>query len=99
MMGRSVSATLVGRTGQPRGPQAARISSGTPAVLLPQADAGTIEAPMLGITLLDASHMPEDDFWEIWNSLGILFLRRAQRAYPSPMQNDESSQAKGVDGA
>ena len=43
--------------------------------------------------------MPEEDFWEIWNSLGILFLRRAQRAYPSPVQNDEPSQAKGADGA
>ena len=99
MIGRPSSASSAGRPAQPRASQAVRISSGTPAVLLPQADAGMLEAPMLGITLLDASHMPEDDFWEIWNSLGILFLRRAQRAYPSPMQSDESSQAKGVDGA
>ena len=92
MMGRPGFA--VGRPAQPRASQAVRISSGTPAVLLPQAESGTMEAPILGITLLDASHMPEEDFWEIWNSLGILFLRRAQRAFPSPARNDEASTAK-----
>ena len=92
MMGRPGSA--VGRPAQPRVSQAVRISSGTPAVLLPQAEAQMPEAPILGITLLDASHMPEEDFWEVWNSLGILFLRRAQRAFPSPAQNDEANTAK-----
>jgi hypothetical protein len=66
-----------------------------PGVLLPQADAGMMETPILGITLLDASHMPEEDFWEIWNSLGILFLRRAQRAFPAPVQNDSTPATDG----
>ena len=99
MMGRPSAASSAARSTQPRGSQAVRIATGTPGMLLPQSDSQLLEAPMLGITLLDASHMPEEDFWEIWNSLGILFLRRAQRAYPSPLQNDESSQAKEVDGA
>lgn len=94
MLGRPSPASSAGRSALPRASQAARISSGSPAMMLPQADAGMIEAPILGITLLDASHMPEEDFWEIWNSLGILFLRRAQRAFPSPAQSDEATQAK-----
>ena len=36
---------------------------------------------LLGITLEDAAHLPEDDFWEVWNALGTLFLRRAQRLH------------------
>ncbi|MBI2855253.1 MAG: DUF5343 domain-containing protein [Chloroflexi bacterium] len=38
-------------------------------------------AQLLGITLEDAAHLPEDDFWEVWNALGTLFLRRAQRLH------------------
>ena len=45
----------------------------------------------LGITLEDAALMPEEDFWEVWNAMGTLFLRRAQRVYMTPLQDDASA--------
>ena len=45
----------------------------------------------LGITLEDAALMPEEDFWEVWNSVGTLFLRRAQRVHLAPQQDDASN--------
>ena len=97
MMGRSTATGSPGRTALPRAPQASPIAFASPAPFGPQSSAPLVEGPILGITLFDASHMPEDDFWEVWNSLGILFLRRAQRAYPLPL-SDETSSAKEEDG-
>jgi hypothetical protein len=39
----------------------------------------TTTQQLLGLTLEDAAHLPEEDFREVWNALGTLFLRRAQR--------------------
>ena len=40
----------------------------------------------LGLSLEDAAYMREDDFWDVWNALGTVFLRRAQRLYEAPQQ-------------
>lgn len=40
----------------------------------------------LGLSLEDAAYMREDDFWDVWNALGTVFLRRAQRLYEAPLQ-------------
>ncbi|MFH1560015.1 MAG: DUF5343 domain-containing protein [Chloroflexota bacterium] len=47
----------------------------------------------LGITLEDAAHMPEEDFWEVWSAVGTVFLRRAQRTYLVP-QSDTAPQTE-----
>lgn len=36
----------------------------------------------LGITLEDAANLTEQDFRKVWEALGTLFLRRAQRIHP-----------------
>ena len=41
----------------------------------------------LGLSLEDAAYMREDDFWDVWNALGTVFLRRAQRLYETPHQH------------
>ena len=41
----------------------------------------------LGLSLEDAAYMREDDFWDVWNALGTVFLRRAQRLYESPQRD------------
>ena len=46
----------------------------------------------LGLSLEDAAFMREDDFWEVWNALGTVFLRRAQRIYATPQQEYADSQ-------
>ena len=97
MLGRSTATGSTGRTTLSRVSQVSPVSITSPAPFGPQPGAPLVEGPILGITLFDASHMPEDDFWEIWNSLGILFLRRAQRAYPAPL-SEETSSAKEADG-
>ena len=38
----------------------------------------------LGLSLEDAAYMREDDFWDVWNAIGTVFLRRAQRIYETP---------------
>lgn len=53
-----------------------------------QRDGQHATTQFLGITLEDAAHLPEDDFWEVWNSVGTLFLRRAQRVYMTSLQDD-----------
>ena len=44
----------------------------------------------LGITLEDAAHLPQEDFWEVWKALGTLFLRRAQRLHADPAKHTEA---------
>ena len=48
----------------------------------------------LGLSLEDAAYMREDDFWDVWNALGTVFLRRAQRLYEAPLR--ESSEHEDV---
>jgi hypothetical protein len=52
----------------------------------------------LGITLEDAALMPEEDFWGVWEAVGILFLRRAQRTYLTSQQDDASNGKPTEDG-
>ena len=51
----------------------------------------------LGLSLEDAAFMREDDFWEVWNALGTVFLRRAQRIYATPQQEYADSQEQTED--
>lgn len=48
-------------------------------------------AQLLGITLEDAAHLPEKDFWDVWNALGTLFLRRAQRLHLGSRQAEPAT--------
>ena len=57
-----------------------------------QRDGQNASTQFLGITLEDAALMPEEDFWEVWNAVGTLFLRRAQRVYQTPQQDDASTE-------
>ena len=58
----------------------------------PQRDGQQAATQFLGITLEDAAHMPEEDYWEVWNALGTIFLRRAQRVYMTSMQGASDSE-------
>ena len=53
-----------------------------------QRDGQNASMQFLGITPEDAALMPEEDFWEVWNAVGTLFLRRAQRVYITTPQDD-----------
>ena len=41
--------------------------------------------------------MREDDFWDVWNALGTVFLRRAQRIYATLQQEYADSQEQPED--
>ncbi len=83
MRGKPPSQASAGRAVSSRSPQTtAPAPKATP---LPQQDVEQLSTQFLGITLADAAHMPEDDFWEVWNAVGTLFLRRAQRVYVPPL--------------
>ena len=59
------------------------------------------DSQFLGITLEDAAYMPEEDFWEVWNAVGTLFLRRAQRVHISALNDHDTDignmQEQGLD--
>ena len=68
----------------PQQPEAA----GAQSVNGPVAKRETLPEPtqFLGLSLEDAAFMLEDDFWDVWNALGTVFLRRAQRVYATLQQ-------------
>ena len=89
-------------------PQVRRTARGSPAQRPPQqpeavgaqsgkSAAARRETPpeptqFLGLSLEDAAFMREDDFWDVWNALGTVFLRRAQRTYTTLQQEYTDSQ-------
>ena len=85
MRGKPPSQASAGRAVSSRSPQTTATAPAPKATPLPQQDVEQLSTQFLGITLADAAHMPEDDFWEVWNAVGTLFLRRAQRVYVPPL--------------
>ncbi len=51
----------------------------------------------LSLSLEDAAFMREDDFWDVWNALGTVFLRRAQRIYATLQQEYTEPQEQPED--
>ena len=86
MRGKSQSQASAGRAALQRSSQNSGGSGGR--TTQAQRDGLHATSQFLGITLEDAAHLPEDDFWEVWNSVGTLFLRRAQRVYKTSLQDD-----------
>jgi hypothetical protein len=86
MRGKPQGRASTGRAVLPRSSQSSNGNSGRPTQA--QRDGLQATSQFLGITLEDAAHLPEDDFWEVWNSVGTLFLRRAQRVYRTALQDD-----------
>ncbi len=87
MRGKPTSQASAGRAASSRSPQAATAPAPR-ATPQPQQDVQQLSTQFLGITLDDAAHLPEDDFWEVWNAVGTLFLRRAQRVYVPSLPDD-----------
>ncbi|MDA0988216.1 MAG: DUF5343 domain-containing protein [Chloroflexi bacterium] len=102
MRGKPQSQTSAGRAVQPRSMQGSNgqsdngIGAKTTQV---QRDGLYVATQFLGITLEDAAHMPEEDYWEVWNAVGTIFLRRAQRVYMASQQDNageaDDAEAKG----
>ena len=86
MRGKSQSLASTGKAVLPR-PSKNNIGNGGRTTQA-QRDGLYATSQFLGITLEDAAHLTEDDFWEVWNSVGTLFLRRAQRVYMTSPQDD-----------
>jgi len=92
MRGKPLSQTSTRRTAPQRQLQTTRIAAepASPS----QRNGQYSPAQFLGITLEDAAHMPEEDFWDVWSAVGTVFLRRAQRTYGTSQQGDGSNSSE-----
>ena len=81
---RTAVAAIAQRTSQQHNGDDGRANQG-------QRDGQNASMQFLGITPEDAALMPEDDFWDVWNAVGTLFLRRAQRVFLAPEQDNASA--------
>jgi len=88
MRGKSQSPASSARAVAPRSLQSSNGNGNGGMATQVQWDGLNATSQFLGITLEDAAHLPEDDFWEVWNSVGTIFLRRAQRVYMTSLQDD-----------